>query len=84
MKKQAFLIKDITEYGKLVAYCVEHDISVWRTYWDEREKEDRCYNIDWDLKRCWYSSRKYYENNRFEIIEPKFRLTKFGIYEMEN
>lgn len=84
MKKVAYLIKDIMEYGMFISYCIEHDITVWRTYWDEREMGDRCYQIDWQQKRCFYCNRKYWEENGFEIIEPKFHLTQFGKYEMEN
>lgn len=48
--KNVYLILDIEEYGKFISYCIEHDISVWRTYWDEREKGNRCYQIDWGKK----------------------------------
>lgn len=84
MKPKVYLIKDITEYGKLIACCIEHDITVFRTYWDEREAGDRCYRIDWKLKHCFYCDRKYWEENGFDIVEPKFRFTEFGKYEMEN
>lgn len=80
MEKKAFLITNIEEYGKLISFCIENDISVWRTYWDEREKEDRCYNIDWKEKRCYYSSRRYYENNGYKIVTPTFQLGKYGTY----
>lgn len=81
MEKKAFLITNIEEYGKLISFCIENDISVWRTYWDEREKGDRCYNIDWKEKRCYYSSRRYYENNGYEIVSPTFQLNEYGTYE---
>lgn len=84
MKKEAYLIKNITEFGKLIAYCIENDINVFRTYWDEREAGDRCYQIDWKQKRCFYCGRKFWEENGFEIIDPKFRLTEYGKYAMEN
>lgn len=83
MKKIAYLIKDIAEYGKLISYCIENDINVWRTYWNEHEAGNRCYQIDWKSKKCFYSRRKFFEEDGFEIIEPQFRLTEFGIYEME-
>lgn len=48
---EAYLIKNIEEYGKLMAYCIENDISVFRTYWDEREKGRRCYKPDFHEKK---------------------------------
>lgn len=36
--KKAYLIKDITEYGKFISYCIHNDITVCRAYWDERER----------------------------------------------
>ena len=38
MNKKAYLLISIEEYGKFIAYCIENDISVFRTYWNEREK----------------------------------------------
>lgn len=70
--KKAYLILNIEEYGKLMAYCIEHDISVFRTYWNDSEKDDRCYNIDWKEKKCYYSSRQYYEEKGYEIVTPAF------------
>lgn len=32
MKKVAFIISNIEEYGKLIAFCIENDICVFRTY----------------------------------------------------
>lgn len=78
--KKAYLIKNITEYGKLVSYCIEKDISVWRTYWDERESEDRCYHIDWEEHRCYYSSRYYFETSCYELVIPIFQLNQYGNY----
>lgn len=78
--KKAYLILNIEEYGKLMAFCIENDITVWRTYWDEREKGDRCYEINWQEKRCYYSSRRYYEEKGYEITIPDFVLDKFGEY----
>lgn len=76
--KVAYRIKNIEEFGKLMAYCIEHDISVWRTYWDERAKDDRCYNIDWAEKRCWYGPTKYYAAYDYMIIEPIFEFDEYG------
>lgn len=84
MSKKAFLITSIEEYGKLISFCINNDICVFRTYWDEREKGDRCYNIDWKEKRCYYSSRSYYENNGCEIVTPTFLLDKYGTFTLYN
>lgn len=80
MKKVAFIISNIEEYGKLIAFCIENDICVFRTYWNEREKGDRCYSIDWKEKKCLYSPRLYYENNDYEILSPIFKPNEYGDY----
>ncbi len=80
MNKEAYLITNIEEYGKLIAFCIERDICVFRTYWDEREKGDRCYYIDWQENRCLYSSRRYWENNGYEIVKPNFYVNDYGKY----
>lgn len=83
--KEAFLIANIEEYGKFISYCIENDVTVFRTYWDEREKGDRCFSIDWEQKRCFYSRRSYYEHIGYEIIEPKFELSNYGdVYKITN
>lgn len=80
--KKAYLIASIEEYGKLISFCINNDISVWRTYWDEREKDDRCFNIDWENKRCYYASKRYYENEGYKIITPIFYINKYGNYKI--
>lgn len=80
--KKAYLITNIKEYGKFISFCIENDIQVWRTYWNEREKGDRCYFINWIERRAYYSPRKYWENNKIEIVTPKFTLNQYGCYEM--
>ena len=88
MKNIVYLIKNIEEYGKLMAFCIDHDISVWRTYWDEREKGNRCYYINWKEKRCYYSSLDYYQGKyrfddiEYEIVEPIFEFDKYGTVEI--
>ena len=84
MNKKAYLLINIEEYGKFIAYCIENDISVFRTYWNEREKGDRCYSIDWQQKRCYYSSRKYWESEGYEIIIPNLYADKYGNYKIDN
>jgi hypothetical protein len=80
MKKVAFIISNIEEYGKLISFCIRNDICVFRTYWDEREKGKRCYSIDWKEKRCLYSSQFYFEDNDYEIVSPIFQLDNYGNY----
>ena len=77
---KVYLIKNIEDYGKLIAYCIENDISVFRSYWDDREKGDRCYHISYENKRLSYGSKEYYENEGAKIIVPKFYCTRFGKY----
>lgn len=79
---KVYLIKTIEEYGKLIAYCIENDISVFRSYWDAREKGDRCYHVSFKDKRLYYSSKEYYENEGAEIIIPEFYCTNFGEYKI--
>ena len=81
--KTAYRIKNVEEYGKLMAYCIEHDISVWRTYWDERKKDDRSYDIDWTEKMCCYGSERYYRHEGYTVIEPKFEFNEYGIVEIK-
>lgn len=80
---EAYLILNIEEYGKLMAFCIENDITVFRTYWDEREKGNRCYEIDWHEKRCYYSSRQYYEHKGYKIVTPVFYVDKYGVFRKE-
>ena len=80
MKKVAFIISNIEEYGKLMAFCIRNDICVFRTYWSEREKGDRCYSIDWKEKRCLYSPRRFYEINDYDIVSPNFQPDVYGDY----
>lgn len=78
-RKVVFLIKNIEEYGKLMAYCIQKDITVFRTYWSETTKGDICYDIDLHQNRCFYSTRKYYEYyEKCDIVEPVFVLDNWG------
>lgn len=74
----AYLITDIEEYGKFISFCINNDVCVFRTYWDEKEKGDRCYRIDWREKRCFYSPRRYFEINGFSVVTPVFVLDEYG------
>lgn len=82
MIKTAYLITNVEDYGKLMAFCINNDITVWRTYWNEREKGDRCYAVDWKEKRCYYGPRFYYENNDYEIVVPTFTSDVYGDFQI--
>lgn len=87
MSDTVYLIKNIEEYGKLMAFCIDNDINVWRLYWDEREKGKRCYNIDWKMKRCFYSDIDYYSGKNidkkvYNVVEPIFSFDKYGKVEL--
>lgn len=80
--KTVYLISSIEEYGKLIAFCIYNDISVFRTYWDEREKGNICFNIDWQDKRCYYSSKQFYSSMGYEIKSPIFEVDEYGKYKL--
>lgn len=82
MNRKAYLITNIEEYGKFISFCINNDITVWRAYWDDREKEDRCYDIDWKEKRCYYASRRYYEDEDYDIVVPTFTLNAYGDFQI--
>ena len=71
-KKIAYLISNIEEYGKFLSFLTNNDFNVYRLYWDERAKGDRCYQIDWKEKRCYYDTREHYEDNGYEITSAEF------------
>lgn len=35
------------DYAAFLGWCVRKDVNVWRSYWDEYEKDNRLYFIDW-------------------------------------
>ena len=76
--KKVYLITNIEQYAMLIAYCVEHDISVFRTFWNEREKGNRCYYVNFKDKRCLYSSKEYWLKEGYEIVVPEFYFDEYG------
>ena len=84
MKNKAYLINNIDDYGKLIAYCIYKDISVWRTYYDDRDKGKFCCNIDWKDKRCYYGTLNFYQREGYEIVVPKFEIDEFGKVQLLN
>ena len=83
MNRTAYLITNVEEYGKFVAFCINNDIIVWRTYWNEKDEGGRCYNIDWKEKRCYYGPQCYYEKEGYEIVIPNFTLDVYGDFQIE-
>ena len=82
-KKIAYLISNIEEYGKFLSFLINNDFNVYRLYWDERAKGDRCYQIDWKEKRCYYGPQCYYEKEGYEIVIPNFTLDVYGDFQIE-
>ena len=71
--KKAFKINNANDYGLLMAFCIEHDVSVFRTYFNVGE----VYNIDFNDKRCYHSKEKYYIDNGYTILVPDFYFDKY-------
>ena len=61
MEKCFYIIKNFEDYGILLSYCIDKDISVYRTYY----KPGRCYSIDYKQKRCFYSDMEYYSSSGY-------------------
>ena len=80
--KKVYKISNIEQFGLFIAYCIDLDICVFRTYWREIEKGNRCYCIDYVEKRCYYSSEEYWLSKGYNIITPKFYFNDFGIVKM--
>lgn len=79
--EKVFLCSSIEEYGKLISFCIDNDISVWRVYWDDREKGNRCYHINWEENRCYYASKQFYLDIGFVVVNPLF-VENFGQFEL--
>lgn len=82
MEKFVYLINSIEDYGKFISFCINKDVNVFRTYWDERETGNRCYNIDWVENRCYYADKSFYINEGYTICEPEFVVDSYGNYQM--
>jgi len=77
MIKKAFIIENIEEYGKLMAFCIDNDISVWRTYW-HNDNTDIYYSINWIEKRCYYARKQWWIKNEYKIFKPIFYKDEWG------
>lgn len=76
----AYLIDNITDYGKLLSWCIEHDYCVFRCYWDEREKGKRCFHLSYSDKRLYYADISFYKSNGYKIVRPSFELSSYSKY----
>ena len=83
MIRTAYLITNVEEYGKFISFCINNDITVSRTYWNEKDGGGRCYNIGWKEKRCYYGPQCYYEKAGYEIVIPNFTLDVYGDFQIE-
>lgn len=69
-----------------ISFAVEQ---LEKVKWDEREKGKRCYNIDWKMKRCFYSDIDYYlgkniDKKVYNVVEPIFSFDKYGKVKLTN
>lgn len=78
-------IDNITDYGKLISYCIENDVSVFRSYYDDREV--RYYHIDWSDKRLYYVRDKSHLKSLYPddeqnviVMKPEFKLNDYGCF----
>lgn len=74
--KICFLIDNVEDFGKLVSYCIEHDISVFRSYYIP----GHYYHIDFDLKRLFHSKKEFYQEEGYVLKKPKFIYTRYQEY----
>ena len=77
-----YKISSIEEYGKLLAYLINNDFNVFRLFWDERDKHQRCYSINYATKRVGYSNVNYYKRCGYTVYNAYFTLDQFGNYEI--
>lgn len=80
MKKVAYAISDISDYGKFILFCIANELCVYPLYFNENEKGDKCFVIDLENKKCFFSSRLHFEHNGYEIVKPIFKLDSYGQY----
>ena len=86
-KQTVYLLKNIEEYGKFMAFCIDNDISVYRTYWQEIFKGEIAYFIDWKSKRCFYVGVKLKKDgniidDNYNVVSPIFTFDKYGKIEL--
>ena len=87
-KEKYYLLENIEEYGKFIAFCINNDINVFRTYWMESFKGEIAYHIDWMAKRCFYRTVKYKKDgdiitdDEYDVVRPIFTFNKYGNIEL--
>lgn len=78
--KIAYRILSVEDFGKLMSFCIDKDVCVFRTYFNNACLSDRCYTIDWKEKRCYYGSEQYYLDHSYTVITPTFLTDVYGNY----
>ena len=76
-------------YASFLGWCIKRDVNVWRSYWDEEEKDDRLYFIDWFAvdKRLLYSGYDFWKwrydkwnnYNEIKIVVPAVKIVDRSI-----
>ena len=77
------------DYASFLGWCIKRDVNVWRSYWDEEEKDDRLYFIDWFAfdKRLLYSDYDFWKwgydkwnnYNEIQIVVPTVKIVEGDI-----
>lgn len=80
MNNVAYLIDNITDFGKFLTFCIQNDFSVFRTFWDDREKGKRCFHLSYSDKLVYYSDISFYKSKGYKILRPSFELNSYSEY----
>lgn len=80
--ENVYFISNVEEFGKFVSFCIDNDISVFRVYWNEQQKDNLCYSVDFYNKRCFYGTKDFYVSKGFKIRKPIFEVDNFGKYNL--
>ena len=63
MGREAFVIENITEYGKLMAFCINRGFYTGNATWNiGKDSKDGFYILDWTSKCLWFSDSVYSED----------------------
>lgn len=76
-------------YALFLGWCIERDVNVWRSYWDEEEKDNRLYFIDWFAvdKRLLYSGYDFWKwrydkwngYDEIQVVVPTVRIVNGAV-----
>lgn len=80
--ENVYLISNVEEFGKLMSFCIDNDICVFRTYWNEQEKGKICYCVNFRDKRCSFGTMQFYVKQGYQIRIPIFEVDDFGKYRL--